>query len=110
MFQVIARQSVQPDTFVPPITFWMWTVLILGGVGRVYSPIVGAVVFWGLLTFAEGLLRELIGNDYISDTIIADPQVGQIRFWIVGIGLILLMVYRPQGLVGRREEMALDDH
>jgi branched-chain amino acid transport system permease protein len=35
-------------------------------------------------------------------------QVGQIRFMLVGLGLALLMIYRPQGLFGSREEMMLD--
>jgi branched-chain amino acid transport system permease protein len=36
------------------------------------------------------------------------PQVGQVRFMLVGLGLALLMVYRPQGIFGSREEMMLD--
>jgi neutral amino acid transport system permease protein len=44
---VIGKSSVQPDTFAAPITFFIWTVLILGGAGRVWSPIVGSMIFWG---------------------------------------------------------------
>jgi len=36
-------------------------------------------------------------------------QIGQVRFMLVGLGLILLMIFRPQGLFGDRNEMALDD-
>ena len=35
-------------------------------------------------------------------------QVDQIQFWIVGISLALLIVFRPQGIFGSKEEMALD--
>ena len=35
-------------------------------------------------------------------------QVGQIRFAFVGLALMLLMIFRPQGLFGNRKEMALD--
>lgn len=108
MLQVIAKSSVQPDTFVPPITFFIWTVLILGGVARVFSPIVGSIVFWGLLTFMENFLRQLVGTGVIPPSIMDDNQVGQVRFMLVGIGLALLMVFRPQGIFGSREEMALD--
>jgi branched-chain amino acid transport system permease protein len=42
-------------------------------------------------------------------TSVMDPnQIDQIRFWIVGIALALLMIFRPQGIFGNREEMALD--
>ena len=32
-----------------------------------------------------------------------------IRFALVGIGLMLLMVFRPQGILGSREEMLIDE-
>ena len=35
-------------------------------------------------------------------------QVGQVRFMLVGLGLILLIVFRPQGIFGDRKEIALD--
>lgn len=108
MLQVIAKSTVQPDTFVPVITFFIWTILILGGAGRVWSPIVGSVIFWGLLAFVETSLRELVGTGAIPATIMDSNQVGIVRFWIVGLGLILLMVFRPQGIFGSKEEMALD--
>jgi neutral amino acid transport system permease protein len=34
--------------------------------------------------------------------------VGQVRFILVGIGLMLLMIFRPQGIFGDRKELALD--
>ena len=33
---------------------------------------------------------------------------GQFRLVLVGLGLIFLMVFRPQGMFGNRKEMALD--
>lgn len=107
MFQVIAKSTVQPDTFQPVITFFIWTVLILGGVGRVWSPIVGSMIFWGLLALVENVLRQFVGAGYISTAIMDSNQVGIFRFITVGLGLMLLMVYRPQGIFGSREEMAL---
>jgi branched-chain amino acid transport system permease protein len=35
-------------------------------------------------------------------------QVGQLNFILIGITLILLMVFRPQGVFGNRKEMAFD--
>jgi neutral amino acid transport system permease protein len=34
--------------------------------------------------------------------------VGQVNFMLIGASLMLLMVYRPQGLFGNRKEMAFD--
>jgi len=36
-------------------------------------------------------------------------QVGQVRFMMIGLALILLAAFRPQGIFGSKEEMALDD-
>ena len=35
-------------------------------------------------------------------------DIGVLRFAIVGLMLMLLMIFRPQGLFGNRKEMALD--
>ena len=99
IFQVIGKSSVQPDTFVPPITFIIWTVLILGGAGRVFSPVVGSMIFWGVINFIETFLRQLVPSTALP--------IGQVRFMLVGAFLMLLMTFRPQGIFGSREEMAL---
>ncbi len=35
-------------------------------------------------------------------------MIGQFRLMLVGLGLMLLMIFRPQGIFGNRKEMALD--
>ena len=107
--QVLDKATVQPDTFVPPITFFIWTILILGGAGRVFSPIVGSIIFWFIVVFAESFLSELVADGTIPSSILESTQVSNVRFLIVGIMLMGLMVFRPQGIFGDREEMALDD-
>jgi branched-chain amino acid transport system permease protein len=77
-------------------------------VGRVWSPIVGAIVYWGLITFVRNLGRELVNEGIIPTSVMDTSQVDQIQFWVVGVSLALLMVFRPQGIFGSKEEMALD--
>jgi branched-chain amino acid transport system permease protein len=112
MLQVIQKGSIQPDTFNPVITFTIWAILILGGPGRTWSPIVGSMIYWSLIAFIETSLRELPSgaSDALEDSIeLSDLNVSQVRFILVGLGLLLLARYRPQGIFGSREEMALDD-
>jgi neutral amino acid transport system permease protein len=113
MLQVIGKQSVQPDTFNPVITFMIWTALIIGGVGRIWSPVIGAMIFWGLFNFMENVLRELLGTSFDDelDTLfnLSEFNVSQVKFILVGLLLATLMRFRPQGIFGSREEMALDD-
>lgn len=110
MVFALDRASVQPDNYSRDLTFYILTALVLGGVARVSGSIVGPMMFWGLFTFMDNFLREItkdpinIGNI----TILKSTQVGQLNFMLVGLTLILLMVYRPQGLFGNRQEMAFD--
>jgi branched-chain amino acid transport system permease protein len=73
-------------------------VLILGGLANYWGVIFGSVVLWTLL---EGT-RVLKLFDDESDT-------AALRFAIVGLVLILLMAFRPQGMFGKREEMVLGE-
>jgi branched-chain amino acid transport system permease protein len=97
----VDTQSVNPDTYLAVVTFFAYTVLVLGGPAKVLGPVLGAVVFWFLLQVTDGILREgfnMSGGD-----------VGAIRFALVGLGLMLLMIFRPQGILGDRDQAVLDD-
>jgi len=104
----IATQSVVPDNYATQVTFFGYTILILGGVARVGGPIVGSVLFWLILALTDNLLRQAIGAGYIPENILATSELGIVRFALVGLGLMLLMIYRPQGIFGDRKELALD--
>lgn len=104
----LGRASVQPDIFGTETTFFAYTVLILGGAARVASPVVGAMIFWVVLSLTDNILNEAINAGYISESIINNTQVGQFRFMLVGLSLMLLMIFRPQGIFGDRREIALD--
>ena len=104
----LSRQSVQPDNYGTALTFFAYTVLILGGAARVFSPVIGSIIFWFLLVFIEQTLREGVKADLIPEWLIGPNQVGQVRFMLVGLGLMLLMIFRPQGIFGDKKELALD--
>ncbi|GAB2756212.1 branched-chain amino acid ABC transporter permease [Streptomyces bullii] len=107
MMQAIQVQSVNPDSFDPGVTFFLYTLLVLGGAGRVLGPVVGSVLFWFVLTFLDSALRQAIGAGYVSPELISTSEAGAVRFALVGVALILLIVFRPQGLLGSRKEMML---
>ena len=105
------RGSVQPDNYSRDVTFYVLTALVLGGLAKVSGSIVGSMLFWVLFVFSDNFLRELTRNGplRIGDfTVIQSTQVGAVNYMLVGIGLMMLMTYRPQGLFGNRKEMALD--
>jgi neutral amino acid transport system permease protein len=109
MFSV-ERGSVQPDNYSRDVTFYVLTALVLGGAAKVSGSIIGPMLFWGLLAFINVFLNQLVAsnNGKLWILIESPSQIGPVRFMIVGILLIVLMVFRPQGLFGNRKEMALD--
>jgi branched-chain amino acid transport system permease protein len=111
MVLAIDRGSVQPDNYSRDVTFYVLTALVLGGLAKVSGSIVGSMLFWGVFVFIDQVLRGLTAGGPVrigSFTLMQSTQVGQIQFMFVGLMLIVLMVYRPQGLFGNREEMAFD--
>ncbi|MBT2457005.1 branched-chain amino acid ABC transporter permease [Streptomyces sp. ISL-86] len=107
MMQAIQVQSASPDSFDPVVTFFLYTLLVLGGAGRIMGPVIGSVVFWFLLTFLDSALRQAIDAGYVSPEVISPAEVGAVRFALVGLALILLVAFRPQGILGSRKEMLL---
>ncbi|MXM64554.1 branched-chain amino acid ABC transporter permease [Streptomyces sp. HUCO-GS316] len=109
MLQAIQVQSVSPDSFDPAVTFFLYTLLVLGGAGRILGPVIGSILFWFVLTFLDSALRQAIDAGYISPDVISTSEIGAVRFALVGLALILLIVFRPQGILGSRKEMLLSE-
>lgn len=87
-----------PDQFDPTFTFLGYVILIFGGLGSYRGVALGAVVVW--------LLHD--GTRFIEIPL-SDERVAALRSIIAGLALILLVAFRPQGLLGKREELILRD-
>jgi neutral amino acid transport system permease protein len=109
MFWALSGGSVVPDNFVPVVTFFAYVALILGGAARTWGPVVGSVILWTLLDLTQGIIRQAQQNDYIPESFMDANQVGNVPFIMVGVVLVLLMIFRPQGLFGDRREIALEE-
>ena len=109
MLRAIGTQSAQPQNFITDVTFFAWVALILGGAAKVLGPIAGAAILYAILSFTDVALRQGVDNGHIPEWLMTGTQVGQVRFMLIGFGLILLAAFRPQGIFGNKEEMALDD-
>ena len=110
MMLALGNANVQPDNYSRDLTFFVLTGLVLGGVAKVTGSIVGPMLFWAIYAFLDGLLRELVDKPVrIGDfTLMQSTDVGVVVFMVMGVLLVLLMVYRPQGLFGNRKEMAFE--
>jgi len=107
IYLAIDQQNVTPDAYVPLLTFYAFTIVIMGGPGTLWGPVVGSILFWFLFEILDGLMTGAMAEGWFG-TLLESTDIGPIRFALFGIGLMWLMAYRPQGLFGSREESLID--
>ena len=89
-------------------TFVIWVMVIVGGTGNNFGAILGGFVVWFLWVEAAPIALFFI-NLFTSHL----PETNEIkihlvnsapyfRFLLVGIGLLIIMRYRPQGILPER--------
>jgi ABC-type branched-subunit amino acid transport system permease subunit len=91
-------QYINPMNFQPVETFYAWIIVIMGGSGNNRGTIIGAMLLWGFFSgtrFVEG---------YLS---FSPSAASATRMAFIGAMLVALMMFRPQGILGRKEELAI---
>jgi neutral amino acid transport system permease protein len=91
---------INPESFVPLITFQAWMIIIIGGGGNHAGTLLGALIFWAYDSLTRFVLPALIPLD--------GGRMGALRVMIIGLLLILVLVWRPQGLLGKKAELTLN--
>lgn len=97
-----AFANVSPGVFVTSLTFFIWTSLLLGGAATIFGPVIGSIIFWTLQAFLSNFLSEVSISGLLPVT---TTQASTLRFVLVGVGLMLLVIYRPQGIFGDKREL-----
>jgi branched-chain amino acid transport system permease protein len=80
-------QYIAPGTYSLDLSIFIVSIIVLGGIGNLTGTIVGAIILGGLRPFLQNV--DFIGdeNSYSWQAI------------IYGLALILLMMFRPEGLL-----------
>jgi branched-chain amino acid transport system permease protein len=100
---VIALPSaVIPQYYLPSLTFFVWTALLIGGAATILGPVLGAVIYWAIMAFLAGVLPAMANEGWLP---LSATQAGNARFIVVGVALMLLVAFRPQGILGNKKEM-----
>jgi branched-chain amino acid transport system permease protein len=101
---------INPDTFPLNLSFLILAAVVLGGLGSTPGVIAGAFAVGFLpeyLRDAPGgggllhLLNRVVGGQAHD---IAD--ITQYRFFLFGLSLVIMMIFRPQGLLPSRQRAA----
>ena len=100
-FYVAKLQTATPDMFTFPVSVMVLVMVVLGGMGSVWGVIVGAIILqllqsWFLqdLTAWVQALGKLVGSRWLMEA-----QLAQSIELIFGIIIVVMMLYRRQGLI-----------
>jgi branched-chain amino acid transport system permease protein len=92
-------KAVSPEMFTPLYgTFIIWVMLMAGGSGNNKGAILGAYVIWFIW----------IGTQFLTNLLplALKARAPYIRFLVIGILLELILIYRPQGLLGEEKKVS----
>jgi branched-chain amino acid transport system permease protein len=106
MFAAI-QGFISPESFVLVESVIVVSMVVLGGMGNIAGVILGAV----LLAFVPEILRWTVepAQQGLFGRVLVEPEV--IRMLIFGLALVLVMLYRPAGLLPsavRKRELTHD--
>jgi branched-chain amino acid transport system permease protein len=93
---------VAPETSEPlMVTFLVWVMLIAGGSGNNRGAILGAFGIWFLWSLTDYLTR------YLPEAL--ESRAAFLRIFLIGLALQLILIYRPQGLIGEKPPKRADE-
>lgn len=101
-------RNVNPDFYLVVFTFIIFAVMLLGGSGTIFGPIIGSVVYWFLFEWFDGFMLSSIQEGWYGAAF-EEGDAGPIRFMLLGLVLMFLIIFRPQGILGKREEVLLSE-
>jgi branched-chain amino acid transport system permease protein len=84
---------IDPFTFEPLLaTFVIWVMLMVGGTGNNLGAVLGAFLVWGIWSGSQALPGFL-----------GDPNL---RFFLVGALMVLVLLFRPRGILGETRRVS----
>ncbi|WP_442905088.1 branched-chain amino acid ABC transporter permease [Haladaptatus sp. ZSTT2] len=94
-FYAYQFRFVLPETLEPINTFYVWVAVILGGTGSNRGAILGGLTLVAVRVFPSFFINFLA----------LDVNVGAVRLLIVGLLIIGIVRFRPQGILPPRSEL-----
>ena len=92
-------KSISPAVFTPLYgTFIIWVMLMAGGSGNNKGAILGAYAIWAVW----------IGTTFLTDFLpyTLKARAPYLRFLLIGILLEIILIYRPQGILGEEKKVS----
>ncbi len=90
-----------PNSFEPIVTFAGMVLIIVAGLGTIWGTVLMAILIQGVL---------IEGSRYWLDGLgLSNAKEASLRYMAVGLVLMLIVRFRPQGVFGKRDELAVAD-
>jgi branched-chain amino acid transport system permease protein len=98
---------INPDTFPFTLSILILAAVVLGGLGSTPGVIAGAFA----VGYLPEYLREAAGGDALLERLNSitgsrASDITEYRFALFGLALVLMMIFRPQGLLPNRQRAA----
>jgi branched-chain amino acid transport system permease protein len=96
VFNASKLTLVSPDQFLSQVSFSILAMVVLGGMGNIWGVALGAFIIY---TIQVVLLKQL--NTFFQELhvpILQDINFVQYQFLLYGLALVLMMLFRPEGL------------
>jgi branched-chain amino acid transport system permease protein len=95
-FFAVRQGFVSPESFTFIESATILAIVVLGGMGSQFGVAIAAVVMIG----GTEILREL---DFLKQIFGADFDPAQYRMLIFGFGMVVMMIWKPRGIISMRE-------
>ena len=107
-FQASYQGATTSDFFMFSTSILVVIMVILGGIGNIWGAIAGAIIVQyvdkTLLAWAGNRLRDL--GQITGNPALGDINPSQFSFLLLGIALVVMMRFRPEGFVPSRQRAA----
>ncbi len=111
VFNASKLTLVSPDQFLSTVSFSILAMIVLGGMGNIWGVALGAFVIYTIQVVFLKQLNTFFGA--LGVPILKDLNFLQYQFLLYGLALVLMMLFRPEGLFPsqrrKRELHAADD-
>jgi ABC-type branched-subunit amino acid transport system permease subunit len=96
VFNASKLTLVSPDQFLSQVSFSVLAMIVLGGLGNIWGVALGAFIIY---TIQVVLLKQM--NTFFESLqipILQDINFVQYQFLLYGLALVVMMLFRPEGL------------
>jgi branched-chain amino acid transport system permease protein len=92
--QMAYSQYAQPDEWGLARSVQFIAIVVVGGAGTIFGPILGALLIGGLPSIVDRVVEDV---DFITDVGLTAPELSQLLY---GLLLVAFLVLEPRGLAG----------